>query len=93
MKAKRVFQPSKASTLCSVDFFARRLRAIIYFVKLIEAIQKGRTCDSEAEPSSMDIDTAAQTRRSTNTGQNVFTGQSNFYKTFQPFCMIVSQRR
>ena len=62
---------------------------IIYFVKLIKAIQKGHTCDSEAEPSSMDIDTTAQTPRLMNTGQNVFTGQSNFYKTSQPFCMVL----
>ena len=65
---------------------------IIYFVKLIKAAQKGHTCHSETEPSSVDINTTAQTPRSTNTGKNVFTGQTNFYKTSQPFCMIVLQQ-
>ena len=65
---------------------------IIYFVKLIKAVQKGHTCHSEAEPSSMDIDTTGKTPRSTNTGKNVFTEHTNFYKTSQPFCMIVLQQ-
>ena len=70
------------------------LYQILYiFLKLIKAIQKGHTCDSEAGPSSMGMDNIAQTPQSTNTDKNVFTGQSKFYKTSHPFCMIVLQHR
>ena len=69
------------------------IRFVDILSKADKSYTKGHMCDSGAGPSSMGIDTTAQTPQSTSTGKNVSTGQSNPHKTSQPFCMIVLQHR